>query len=326
MLENIKFIQYNESYNQDIINLWNEEIGFIFKLESKIFSQKVNNKYLFKEGSILAFLDNKLVGFIISKVYDNNKNIPKYYDYGWISLFYVGFKYRKQGIGNYLLVNAEEKLVKYGVKTIQVGSDLENFFPGIPADFDNLTDSFFRKRGYDVSRYTHDLLKIITKDDLLENDSLIILSNNKEIIFRYATADDKDILLKFLEKCFFGRWYDEAYSYFLDNDIVSEYLMAVDGEKVVGFLRVNFGFINKVSYNNTWKYNFDNNLVGIGPLGVDPEYRGYGIAKHLIMKSLSDAYKHNITKAMIDWTGLMHIYQKYGFQVWKCYAYTMKKM
>ena len=115
-------------------------------------------------------------------------------------------------------------------------------------------------------------------------------------------------------------------SYFLDNDIVSEYLIALYDNKVIGFLRVNFGLIKKVSYNNTWKNNFNNDLVGIGPLGIDPEYRKHGIAKHLIKKGCSDAYKKGFTNAMIDWTGLMHIYQKYGFQVWKCYQYTIKKI
>lgn len=291
-----------------------------------MFSQKVNNKYLFPDGSILAFIGEKLVGFIIAKKYDNALTIPKYQNYGWISLIYVSFKYRKQGIGNYLLETAERNLISSGVKTIQVGSDLENFFPGIPCDFDNLSDVFFTKRGYTTSRYTHDLIKKITKDDLMEDDLELLLSSGIKINFRYAKIEDNDRVLCFLEKCFFGRWYDEALNYFDDNDIVHEYLLALDGDRVVGFLRVNFGLINKVSYNNTWKYNFDNDLVGIGPLGVDPEYRCFGIAKHLIKKSLSDSYKLGITNAMIDWTGLMHIYQKYGFQVWKCYLYTMKKI
>ena len=220
-------------------------------------------------------------------------------------------------------------MIKSNVATIQIGSDIDNFFPGIPSDFDNLTDVFLKKRGYDIGRYTHDLLKHITKDDLMENDEAITIKFNdeeKEIKFRYAKEEDKERTYDFFRKCFFGRWFAEAYEYFEDNDIKHEYLLALDGDKVVGFLRVNFGYIKKISYNNTWRNNFDNDLVGIGPLGIDPDYRRYGIAKHLIKKGISDAYKEGFTNAMIDWTGLMHIYQKYGFQVWKCYAYAIKKI
>ena len=328
MINDLVFKKYDKEYNIEIVDLWNKEIGFIFKLDYDLFSQKVNNKYLAINASWVCFKEDKIVGFIISKRYDNNPDIIKYIDKGWISLFYVSFIFRKQGIGNYLLKIAEEELIKTGVNSISVGSDLENFFPGVPGDFDNLTDVFLKKRGYCVGRYTHDLIKILSSSDCIDNDTYldINLNGNKETIyFRYATSFDKENVLKFFKDNFFGRWYSEAKEYFNDGEIVSEYLIALHNDKVIGFLRCNYGLISKVSYNNTWKNNFEK-LVGVGPLGIDPLYRNNGIAKHLLMKCASDAYKMGYKEAMIDWTGLMHIYQKYGYQVYKCYAYVEKEV
>ena len=322
------FKKYQAKYNIEIVDLWNKEIGFIFKLDYDLFSEKVNNKYLAENASWVCFKGDELVGFIIGKRYDNDSDIPKYIDKGWISLFYVSLYFRRQGIGNYLLEKCEEGLKNLGVNSISVGSDLGNFFPGVPADFDNLTDVFLKTRGYEVGRYTHDLIKILSSNDLMDNDESmdITFNGNKEtIIFRYATKDDEKIVLDFFKANFFGRWYSEAKEYFLDKDIVSEYLIALHNDKVVGFLRCNYGLIKKSSYNNTWRNNF-NKLVGVGPLGIDPLYRKHGIAKRLLLKCASDAYKMGYKEAMIDWTGLMHIYQKYGYQVWKCYSYISKNI
>ena len=130
-------------------------------------------------------------------------------------------------------------------------------------------------------------------------------------------------VLDFFKKCFYGRWYYEALEYFNDGDIQGEYLICLEDDKVVGFLRLNKNKIKKISYNENWNKRFDT-LVGVGPLGVDPDYRKNGIAKALIFKGLIDSHNEGIKNAMIDWTGLMAIYQKYGFEVWKCYQYASK--
>ena len=81
--------------------------------------------------------------------------------------------------------------------------------------------------------------------------------------------------------------------------------------------------IDEISYNINWKERFTK-LVGIGPLGVDPNYRGNGIAKMLLYYSISDSAKNGYTEAMIDWTGLVTYYQKFGYEIWKCYQYANK--
>lgn len=326
-----KIVNFDCKYSEDILNLWNSEVGFIFPISLKMFNQKINNcKYFNNQSSFVAISDGKIVGFILSKIFDNNLIIEKYFNKGWISLFYVGQKYRKNGIGSKLLEKSEEELKSLGVQSISIGSDIHNFFPGIPNDFDNLTDVFFRNRGYNVSYYTHDLVKKLTKDDIIKYhdfNSNQYLEDDKvvNVVLRYATIDDKEELLDFFKRCFYGRWYDECIEYFKNNQIKKEYLLALINNKIVGFLRVNNQLIDEISYNINWSSRFDK-LVGIGPLGVDPEYRSNGIAKMLLYFSISDSAKEGYTEAMIDWTGLVTYYQKFGYEIWKCYQYANKNI
>lgn len=326
-----KIVNFDSKYSLDILNLWNSEVGFIFPLSQKMFDQKINNcKYFNNQSSFVVVLNEKVIGFVLSKKYDNNPIIQKYLNKGWISLIYVGQKYRKNGIGSLLLEKSEEELKKLGVTSISIGSDIHNFFPGVPNDFDNLTDVFLRKRGYNVSYYTHDLVKKLTKEDIIKYQSYNenkYLENGEvvEVILRYATINDKEELLDFFKRCFYGRWYDECIEYFENNQIQKEYLLAIVNNKIVGFLRVNNQLIDEISYNLNWSSRF-NKLVGIGPLGVDPTYRSRGIAKMLLYYSISDSSKNGYTEAMIDWTGLVTYYQKFGYEIWKCYQYANKNI
>lgn len=317
-MSNFTFLEYDKKYSQEIIDLWNEEIGFIYPISSNMFNQNINNKYLFKKGSFVVYDNNKLVGFILTKIYDNNEIISKYINTSWISLLYVVSDFRCQGIGNALLNKYEEEIKKTSVTKILVGSDIDCFFPGIPNDFDNLTDVFFSKRGYNVSYYTHDLVNHIESYKPLNK-------HNDKYTYRYANKNDKDIVLEFFKECFYGRWYYEALEYFDDDDIKEEYLIVIDDNKVIGFLRTNKNLISKISYNVMWSQRF-RKLMGLGPLGVNPKYRKQGIASNLIKIALEEAKKENYSEALIDWTGLVAFYQKYGFETWKCYQYANKRI
>lgn len=341
-MHNYSIINYDAKYQKDILKLWNDEVGFIFPISEIMFNQKVNNcKYFKKEASFIALdKDDSVLGFILGKAFDNNPIIEKYYNKGWISLIYISRKVRKNGIGSKLLENCENKLRDLGVTSISIGSDIHNFFPGIPNDFDNLSNSFFRKRGYVINAYTHDLIRKLTKEDMVKyqdynNNQYIeeyydenlgkVCERVIDVELRYAKKTDQEELLDFFKRCFYGRWYDECWEYFQNNQIRKEYLLALVKGKIVGFLRVNNQLIDEISYNINWKDRF-NKLVGIGPLGVDIEYRCHGIAKMLLYYSISDSAKNGYSDAMIDWTGLVTYYQRFGYEVWKCYHYASKDL
>ena len=80
-----------------------------------------------------------------------------------------------------------------------------------------------------------------------------------------------------------------------------------------------------MSFSLTWRARFSN-LGGIGPLGIDPNYR----KKHLGYDIVSSAVNHLIDEGaeqiIVDWTGLLEFYRHMGFEVWKSYFYSSKKI
>lgn len=292
-------------------DLWNSEVGFIYPLSDELFYQNiVNCKYLFQEASFFAFDDDKLIGFIFPKIWDKDSLIEAYNDTGWISLFFVSHNYRKQKIGTTMFDYVEEKLKEENIKKIYIGRDINNFFPALPCDFDNGTFSFLEKRGYLSQGITHDAIK--TCDGTLFN-----INPNQEI--RFARKEEKEAVLSFIKNNFPGRWHYEAVNYFDDGG----YVIALENKEIVGFLRVNFTYNKDIPYNLTWSNRFPK-LGGLGPLGVNKEKRKHGIGSSLLSWSINFLTREKASHIMIDWTSLLAYYQKYGFEVWKCYRYYQK--
>ena len=81
----------------------NDDLLGMYPISDFIFKQNVTeNKYVLKENSFVALAGDEVVGFIISKEFMNDM-VKRYHDIGFISLFYVKRKYRKQKIATTLL-------------------------------------------------------------------------------------------------------------------------------------------------------------------------------------------------------------------------------
>lgn len=307
----MKIKKLNLTNYKDVLSLWNSEVGFIYPIaEEEFVSRVLENKYLF--SSYIAYNKEKAVAFIVSKI-----DIENFL--GWISLFYVSKKERCQGIGSSLLSRIEAEFKEKQIKKIKVGSDYGNFFPGIPCDFVNLSCPWFEKHGYKMSRYTYDL---VSKKSNIKTYEVL----DKGFIFKKATLKEKNGVLDLL-KTFSKRWYDEGLDAIKANDFENSYIIAVskETEEVVAFLRCNKIDLNKKPYNLTWHQRFEC-LTGIGPLGVKESYRKLGLGKDIISYALKNLKESNSTDVLIDWTGLLEFYQKFGFEVWKSYIYTEKDL
>lgn len=288
----------------DCLNLWNEEMGSVYPITIKSFIQNVIN-YDTKQ-CLLAFSNNKLVAFIIVKTISDE--LLSYDSDLFISLFYVARDFRKQGIGSKLLDFAKEK-----GKNIVIGKDINNFFPGVPTDFDNLTDVWLEKRGFEGTRYTHDLIAY---------HPITYPIKNQNLIWQICDEKHQSQLISFLIHNNWGRWAYEAKMYFSESNEQKKdcYLIALRNQKIVAFVRINSSQMNIVAYNVMWKQRFKN-LGGIGPLGVDKEYRKQGLGQDIVSYAITELQKRGCQEMMIDWTGLMEFYRKFGFEVWKSYKY-----
>lgn len=299
--------------DNDLLNclkLWNDEMGYVYPISSNSFYQNVID---YKDKDVMIYYDDeRVIGFIFLKRFSDDR-LVNYSNNLYISLFYVSKKYRKQGIGSSLFDFAEE--IRDG-KELIIGKEINNFFTGVPTDFDNLTDVWLEKRGFVGKRYTHDL---ITKDPKIYE------IRNKDVEYKYCDDSQKEELIQMMINNNWGRWALEAKEYFekkTENDKNAYIVGMVDG-KIISFAKVNDYKMYLSSYNLMWKERFEN-LGGFGPLGVDRNYRKKGIGFDMISVSLNDLVNKGCKTIILDWTGLMELYAKFNFEVWKSYKYMSK--
>ena len=178
---------------------------------------------------------------------------------------------------------------------------------------------WFQKRGFEFTYQTHDLIS-------RTNKKIGIKNNN----FKFISADkiNKDLVIKFIESCWPGRWTKEAIDYYNNGGNGREYQICInDKNEIIAFAKVCYpNTLTKcISNSLTWRARFDA-LGGIGPLGVAPNYRGLHLGYDIVVSSLNNLINFGISDIIIDWTGLLEFYRKMGFEVWKVYFYLQKKL
>ena len=148
---------------------------------------------------------------------------------------------------------------------------------------------------------------------------------NKEVVYKYCEDEEKDKLIEFIKKNNWKRWALEIEEYFLNKKENDEkaYIIGLLYGEIISFVRVNTNEMNIVAYNVMWQNRFEK-LGGIGPLGVDKEQRKSGLGKDMMSIAINDLLKKGCKELMIDWTGLMELYSKFNFEVWKSYKYMQK--
>lgn len=309
-----------------LYNMWNNEFGFIFPISSELFNKNI---YSYGKGvlesSFVALDNNEPIGFIIGKTWDNSLEIPNYNNLGWISLIYVKPEFRNQGIGSLLLNKVEEIFKKLKKLEINLGRDYFNFFPGLPTDL-KYYRTWFEKRGYIGSYDTNDLIKNINLNT--SKEILKPYKDNKQYTIRRANVNDLDKLSLLIKNNWPGRWHAELIDYINKGGTGYEYMICLNEEEnVCGFCKVcDYETpTNLTSYSLNFKSRFEK-IGGIGPLGVDINFRNLNIANNILKTIINELIDKNITNIIIDWTNLMHIYRKYGFEIWKSYTYMNKKI
>lgn len=317
----MKYIQIqNYQKINEIYTLWNKAYGCIFPISEELFQRNISNIY--QKGSYIVLNDeDKIIGFVLAKIWKEDFKIPTYEDSGWINLLYVDSKYQNQGVGSRLLELVEKEMRVLGKKRIYLGRDYLNYFPGLPVDLKN-SASFFEKRGFVRPYDTYDLIKSIKgiyKQKLpLKNDA---------VQYRIASITDKEQIIGFICKNWPGRWTKETIDYFDNGGTGREYVLALDKDQICAFAKVGYPSTNTnlISYSQTWRNRFDT-LGGIGPLGVDIAYRKRNIGYDIVAFANNVLIDEGVSEIIIDWTGLLDFYRHMGFEVFKSYFYMTKEL
>lgn len=324
MFTYVSFNEFGKERIKKLAEIWNNEFGFIFPITPELLYRNTYGTFGFMaEHSFIVLEENNPVGYVINKVWQNTEYSENYEGIGWISLIYVQRDKRCLGIGSELLKLSLDTFKSLGIQRVQLGKDYQNFFPGLPKDFKEHL-GWFQKRGFESPGETNDLIHYVSNVDKFQFKPY---KDGKNYEIRFMNKNDCASLVSFMRKNFPGRWVIELLDYLDHNDNLKEFLICLDeGNNICGFCRVGHPTTptNKIGFSLTWRDRFKK-LGGIGPLGVDSEYRKNNIAYNLIIYALNYLKEEGCTEMIIDWTNILSFYRQFGFEIWKTYYYIERK-
>ncbi|MDM8102051.1 MULTISPECIES: GNAT family N-acetyltransferase [Oceanobacillus] len=311
----MKLESWNDRRIDALVQLWNQEIGKHFPMRKELFKQNsFEDENICEKASAIAIdEENHVVGFVVAKRYQEKKEAGMSKEIGWIQVLLVAENRRDQGIGSLLLANAETHLKAAGVKQILLGRDPWHYFPGIPMELAE-AKSWFEQKGYQNSGIEHDMIR------KYHNDDVAAVPKITGIECQVLKLEDKDLFLDFLHRCFPGRWEYEAIHYFQKGGTGREFAILKKGQQIIGFCRMNDEKSPFIAQNVYWAPLFQEELGGVGPLGVDANERGKGYGLAVVEAGIGFLRERGVSRIVIDWTGLTAFYNKLGYTVWKSYA------
>lgn len=302
----------------EIVGLWNESLKNYFPLSEELWIQNtVNDRNLLEEGSKGLYQGEELIGFVVTKLFQEDLPASIQRGIGWIQCLLVKEDYRNCGIGKRLVNLAEKALTAHEVREIRLGRDPWHYFPGVPEE-NRLAIQWFEKNGYHIDSVEVDLVKEVREGECypLKNSST-----------NYRVLDGRDLpeLIDFLERNFPGRWHYEALRY-LEHGNGREFIGLFIENELKGFCRINDPDSPVIAQNVYWSELFKGKLGGIGPLGIERQMRGNDYGIDLVKAATNELISRGMDYVVIDWTQLVNFYGKLGYSPWKRYAAMSKTL
>ncbi len=257
------------------------------------------------------------VGFVLASALPNDAQTSPP-QVGWVDAIAVLGSYQHRGIGSALLTWAEDWLRAQGCLRFRLGSSLRPFTPGYPVELGNV--EFFQKRGYaerpgsgatwDVARDLCDYLRRTSESAL-------------DITIRPAEPRDEKAVLNFFNREFPGRWRYEFHEFLRERGSMSDYQLLITQRGVDGFARVTFEDSER-PIERFYLHRLPHPWGQLGPIGVSADVRGKGFGGALLDASLYHLRDQGVRGCVIDWTGLVDFYGKFGFTPYRKYAMLIK--
>lgn len=324
-----RVINKNEMFK--IIDLWNRNADCLFPIDEKLFFGNLNMDENIKDENLIgAFYGEKLIGSIIFK-----QQLAKVgllhadKTHGNINSLIVDFAWRNKGIGTKLLSICEESFKALGVNHVEIGRDTFHFFPGLPVEFKS-GSQFLKAMGYEDKFMSWDMIGNISKVDLNNAVKAKNLNLNTEdrYVIEELKEEDKKKLMDFLEKTFPGRWLQDTEIFFMSGMQCRDIVIVKDTLKntVIGFSHIYDSKSNVIGPGIYWRDLLGENFGGLGPIGIDKDYRKKDLGLTLLYKSLCILKERGVNKMCIDWTDLFDFYGIFNFMPWKGYMHMNKEL
>ena len=307
------------------VKLWNERHSS-FILRQELIQQNILSPYSKLNVKLMGlYRRKKLEGFAVCKWLSEPVADYASCKEGWLSLFTAPPDKRLK-----LWQSLQEFLARRGVKIINYGGDPQNFFPGIPFEFQEEIN-FWRQAGFQDKPRVYDLHKVypasFREDEFLSGYRLDKFE--QEIWLEHCSEENRILLLEFLQQEFPGRWYYEAENisrrpgglrdYWLlkgkNSKVENDNEVENGSGTVLGFARTNCCDSLYQGPNLNWSGFSGLPFAGLGPLGLASRARGRGLSLPFIAEILRRLITQGYREITIDWTDLVDYYGKLGFEV-----------
>ncbi|SDN56831.1 Acetyltransferase, GNAT family [Psychrobacillus sp. OK028] len=315
----MKLIPWNRERVDELVSLWNKELSIDFPMRKELFIQNsFADVNVLEQGSFIAEDSNgKVIGFVVSKMWQENTPVVMDSKRGWIQVLLVDSEHRGIGIGTSLLKHAEAALIENGAEVLQLAGEPFHYFSGIPDEYSEV-QRWFEKFGYYNKINTFDLINHMSKK--------YPFPENSSASFAVLSIKEKEDFLSFLKRCFPGRWEYEAIKYFEMGGTGREFVVAKKNGNIIGFCRMNDALSPSIAQNVYWSPLFEQEIGGIGPLGIDPKEQKQGYGLEVVEAAMAYLQGRDINTIIIDWTILVEFYEKLDFKPWKKYGIYLKEL
>ncbi len=311
----------NPAHIDAITTLWNDACGPGLAISNRFVAYNTKPVTGATQVGQVAYQGEQPIGFVITSTLSNQPQVMAS-DVGWIDALAVVPSAQRQGVGSSLLTWAEQWLAQQGRHTIIFGASQHPFAPGLPVELNTLP--FFSQHGYVCDRTSWDTAANLATYQTPE----ILFKGRPEIdgSVRPAQKGEEAALLEFLQREFPGRWRFEFEEFIRQQPYrFSDYMLLWTSRGVDGFCQLTFEDSRR-PLERYFPYQLSRPWGQLGPIGVSAEQRGRGYGLAVLDAGLRRLHNNGVNGCIIDWTGIIDLYAKFGFQPYREYHMLRKTM
>jgi GNAT superfamily N-acetyltransferase len=313
----------NAGHVRAMVEIWNVACGQALAITEHFAAFNLRPAPGVTQQGWLVVEDNWAQAFVLASFVDGYPALAAP-DHGWIDALVVASAAQRQGLGSRLLTAAENWLRQQGRTQATVGASLRPFAPGVPAELG--TARFFVRHGYSdldaagEARIAYDLAADLS--------SYRPPSTLREVpaAVRPAQRGQEALLLAFLQAEFPGRWHYEAERLLRHDDgRIGDYMLLWTEGGVQGACLLTFPDSAR-PIERYYPYSLPKPWGQAGSIGVSASLRGQGYGSYLLDASLRRLHDNGINGCVIDWTGLLDFYGRFGFTPLRSYIQLHKRI
>jgi GNAT superfamily N-acetyltransferase len=239
---------------------------------------------------------------------------------GWIDALVVLPDFQQIGVGSALLRHAEHWLAEQGCRRVLPGGSIRPFAAGVLVELG--TEPFFARHGYAPATRGGRAWDVAC--DLRGYTSRYAGRAWPEGVHAApARPGDEEVLLEYLRRSFPGRWRYEAEEFLRSGGAITDFVLLWTPERVEGSCHLTFEDSIR-PMDRFFPARLARPYGQLGSIGISEPHRGKGYGGLLLDTGLCYLAERGVAGCVIDWTGLLDFYGKFGFRPYRQYAMLAK--